>query len=182
MSGTGYILFISEEMLKDSTAIQGNVDVEYLLPYVRVAQKKYLETKLGSQLFVQIGDLIKNGTVNDVGNEHFKLLLDDYIADMLVHWAFFECIPFLRYKIANGNIYAKTSETGNSLGRDEAQDLREEVRNTAEFYTNRLVDYLCCKGSVYPKYGQSDSCDISPDTNSFYNGMNLEKPNNCSNC
>jgi|TARA_R110000824_G_scaffold272287_3_gene460804 hypothetical protein len=176
----GYVLFISEEKLKQSTAIQGNVDVEYLLPYIQVAQDKYLSPKLGGKLYDFIADLIAAGTIGDAGNEPYKLLVDDYIGEMLVHYAFFECIPFLRYKIQNGNIYSKTSETGQALSRPEAQDLREEVRNTAEFYTDRLIDFLCCKSSDYPLYGQSQSCgQPSVDRNAFYNGINLEKPSNC---
>ena len=98
----GYVLFISENRLKEATAINGNVDADYLLPYVRVAQKKYMETKLGTKLFNKLKDLITAGTVGDVGNENYKILLNDYIADPLVHWGFFECIPFLRYKVQNG--------------------------------------------------------------------------------
>ena len=45
-----YVLFISEAKLKDSTAINLNVDVDLLLPYVRQAQKLYVETKLGTDL------------------------------------------------------------------------------------------------------------------------------------
>ena len=36
----GYVLFISEDKLKNSTAINMNVDVDFLLPYVKIAQKK----------------------------------------------------------------------------------------------------------------------------------------------
>jgi len=174
-----YILLISENKLKESTAIQGNVDVDFLLPYVRVAQRKYVETKLGTQLFNQISDMIKDGTIGDVGNADYKLLLDDYIADMLVHWAFYECIPFLRYKIQNGNIYSKTSENGVALDRADAQDLREEVRNTAEFYTERLITYICNNNTKYPKYSTNTGADVNPDDNAFYAGMNLEKANCC---
>ena len=49
-----YILFISENRLKDSTAIGNSVDVEYILPYIKVAQKKYIETKLGTDLFAKL--------------------------------------------------------------------------------------------------------------------------------
>ena len=37
-----YVLFISENKLKDSTAIGGNVDIEFILPYLKVAQKKHI--------------------------------------------------------------------------------------------------------------------------------------------
>ncbi len=171
-----YILFISEQKLKDSTAINLNVDVEILLPYVRQAQKLYVESKLGTDLTDKLKDLIKNGTLGNVGNENYKTLVDDYIGDMLPNWAFFHCIPFLRFKIENGNIYSKTSETGNALSVEESQHLREEVRNTAEYYTERLIDYVRNNLSLFPEYSTNSGADVNPDPNAFYNGMNLERP------
>ena len=92
-----YVLFISEAKLKDSTAINLNVDVELLLPYVRQAQKLYVETKLGTDLNQKLKDLITAGTIGNVGNAAYKTLLDDYIGDMLPNWAFYHAIPFLRF-------------------------------------------------------------------------------------
>jgi len=74
-----YVLFISEAKLKDSTAINLNVDVDILLPFVREAQKIYVETALGTDLNNKLKDLIVAGTVGNVGNEAYKTLLDDYI-------------------------------------------------------------------------------------------------------
>ena len=137
-----YVLFISEAKLKDSTGINLNVDVNLLLPYVRQAQKLYVETKLGTDLTQKLKDLITAGTIGNVGNEAYKTLVDDYIGDMLPNWAFYHAIPFLRFKIENGNIYSKTSETGTALSTEEAQHLREEVRNTSEYYTERMIEYV----------------------------------------
>ena len=110
-----YVLFISQQKLADSTAINLNVDTNLLLPYVRQAQKLYVEPKLGTDLTQKIKDLITAGTIGEGGNAAYKTLLDDYIGDMLPNWAFYHAIPFLRFKIENGNIYSKTSETGVSL-------------------------------------------------------------------
>jgi len=173
-----YVLFISEAKLKDSTAINLNVDVDLLLPYVRQAQKLYVETKLGTDLNNKLKDLITTGTVGSVGNEAYKTLLDDYIGDMLPNWALYNCIPFLRFKVENGNIYSKTSETGNALSTEEAQHLREEVRNTAEYYTERMIDYICNNTGSFPEYSTNTGADVDPDRNAYYNGMNLERPQN----
>jgi len=173
---TGYVLFISEDKLKDSTAINLNVDVNLLLPYVRQAQKLYVETKLGTDLNQKLKDLIVAGTLSLPANAAYKTLIDDYIGDMLPNWAFYHAIPFLRFKIENGNIYSKTSETGNSLSSDEAQHLREEVRNTAEYYTERLIDYICNNNTLFPEYNTNTGADVDPDRNAYYNGMNLERP------
>jgi hypothetical protein len=168
-----YVLFISEAKLKDSTAINLNVDVNLLLPYVRQAQKLYVETKLGTDLTDKLKAEITAGTLAGA----YKTLVDDYIGDMLPNWAFYHAVPFLRFKIENGNIYSKTSETGTALSTEEAQHLREEVRNTAEYYTERMIDYICNNTSSFPEYSTNSGADVSPDRNAYYNGMNLERPN-----
>ena len=171
-----YVLFISEAKLKDSTAINLNVDNEIILPYLRQSQKLYVETKLGTDLNNKLKDLIVAGTVGAVGNEAYKTLLDDYIGDMLPNWALYHCIPFLRFKVENGNIYSKTSETGTALTTEESQHLREEIRNTAEYYTERMIDYICNNNSLFPEYNTNTGADVDPDRNAYYNGMNLERP------
>jgi len=171
-----YVLFISESVLKSSSALNLNISTTLLLPYVRQAQKLYIETKLGTDLNNKLKDLIVAGTVNDAGNEAYATLLNDYIPDVLVNFSFYHAIPFLRFRVENGNIYSKTSETGTALSTEEAQHLREEVRNTAEYYTERMIDYICNNNSSFPEYSTNTGADVNPDRNAYYNGMNLERP------
>ena len=96
----GYVLFISEDKLKDSTAINMNVDVNFLLPFVKQAQKLYVETKLGTDLNQKLKDLIIAGTVNAGGNEYYKTLLNTYIGDMLPNFALYHanlwfCVTYM---------------------------------------------------------------------------------------
>ena len=167
-----YVLFISENKLKQSTAINMNVDVEFLLPYVRQSQKLYIEPLLGTKLYQKLETEITAGTLTGV----YKTLVEDYIADTLVNYAFYHCIPFLRFKVENGNIYSKTSETGNSLTTEESQHLRQEILNTAQYYNERAVEYLCNNSGSYPEYSTNSGADISPSKSSYYSNMNLERP------
>jgi hypothetical protein len=172
-----YVLFISEQKLKDSTAINLNVDVNILLPYVLQAQTLYIEPKLGTQLYEHIKGLIQAGTIGNVGNAAYKTLLDDYISFVLVNYSFYHAIPYLRFKVENGNIYSKTSETGTALTTEESQSLREEISNTAQYYTERLIEYIRNNTSDFPEYSTNSGADVNPDKNAYYNGMNLERPN-----
>lgn len=172
---TGYVLFISEEKLKDSTAISLNVDVQLLLPFVKQAQKLYVETKLGTKLNDKLKALIVAGTVNAGGNEFYATLLNTYIGDMLPNFALYHAIPFLRFKVENGNIYSKTSETGTALNSEEAQSLRSEVVNTGEYYMERMIEYITNNLIEFPEYQTNTGADVNPDQNAYYGGMNLEK-------
>jgi len=171
-----YVLFISQQKLVESTSINQNVDVDLLLPFVKEAQKLYVETVLGTDLTQKLKDLITAGTIGNVGNEAYKTLVDEYIGDMLPGYALYHAIPYLRFKIENGNIYSKTSETGTALSTEEAQHLRSEVRNTAEYYTERLIDYITNNLSSFPEYSTNSGADVNPNKNAYYAGMNLERP------
>ena len=167
-----YVLFISESKLKSSTALNLSVDPEILLPYILQAQRIYCEPKLGTTLYEKIEAEITAGTLAGA----YKTLVDDYIGLMLPSWAFHMCIPYLRFKVENGNIYSKTSETGTALSTEEAQHLREEVRNNAEYFTERMIEYITNNLASFPEYSTNSGADVSPDRNAFYNGMNLERP------
>ena len=166
-----YVLFVSENKIKDSTALGGNIDNEFIVPYLRVAQKKYIETKLGTDLFEKLQSDITAGSLAGV----YQTLVDDYIQDALVHWGFYECLPFLRVRVANNGIGVKTSENLESLSQEDLHTLREEIRNTSEFYTERLVDYLCNNSSSYPEYSTNTGSDVNPDKQVYYSGLNTER-------
>ena len=171
-----YVLFISEQKLKDSTSVNLSVDSAYLLPFILQAQRLYVETKIGTELYEKLETLITNGTLGDVGNENYKKLVDEYIGDFLPNMALYHAIPYLRFKIENGNIYSKNSETGTALSTEEAQHLREEVKNTGEYFIQRMIDYITNNVSLFPEYSTNSGADVSPDNNAYYAGMNLEKP------
>ena len=171
-----YVLFISEQKLKDSTSLNLSVDNSILLPFVREAQKLYVETALGTDLTQKLKDLITAGTIGNVGNEAYKTLVDEYVGDMLPGYSLYHALPYLRFKVENGNIYSKTSETGTSLSTEEAQAFREEVLNTASYYRERLIDYIRNNTSSFPEYSTNTGADVSPSIENYYNGMNLDTP------
>ena len=167
-----YVLFISEEKLKDSTALNLNIDNSILLPFVREAQKIHIETALGTDLTTYLKNEIIAGTLAGAD----KTLVDDYIGDCLPGYSVYMAIPYLRFKFENGNIYSKTSETGTALSTEEAQHLREEVLNTASYYRERLIDYVRNNTASFPAYSTNTGADVSPSIENYYSNMNLETP------
>ena len=167
-----YVLFISESKLKDSTAINLNVDVDILLPFVREAQKLYVETALGTDLTQHLKNEIIAGTLAGAD----KTLVDEYIGDMLPGYSLYHAIPYLRFKVENGNIYSKSSETGTALSTEEAQHLREEVLNTSSYYRERMIDYIRNNTASFPSYSTNTGSDVNPSIDNYYAGMNLERP------
>ena len=167
MSAT--VLFISEEKLK-SYAIAGNVSPTNILPHLKDAQRIYIETALGTTLYEYLQAQILAGTLV----LQYSKLINDYVQAVLVHYATLQALPFLAYKIEAGNIYSKTSENGTALSREELSDLSDSVKNTAEWYRARLIDYLCNNTDLFPEYTTGNTgADIRPSTTRYTNNMNL---------
>tara|TARA_R100001440_G_scaffold50844_1_gene70820 strand:- start:871 stop:1434 length:564 start_codon:yes stop_codon:yes gene_type:complete len=164
------VLFISEGRLRKSTTINGNVDAQLLRPYLKVAQDLHIHPKLGTDLYNKLQSDIQGGSL--AGN--YETLVDNYIADALVHWTLYECLPFLGYKIMNANIVRKTSETSENASLEELNYLREVVRNTAEWYTERLIDWLRHNNSLVPEYNTNTNEDLAPTKANYYSGMNVD--------
>ena len=48
-----------------------------------------------------------------------------------------------------------------------------KAREYANYYSTRLVDYLCFNQSKFPEYTSNTNDDISPDTDTVFNGWVL---------
>lgn len=166
-----YVLFVSEERLKETTAITSNVDVEFLLPYLKIAQRKYIETALGTDLYEVLQSKISGGTLSGA----YQTLVNDYVSDALCHFAFYEALPYMHYKVMNKAVMLKSSDNATPISRDELQDLRYNVLDTAEWFRKRIVDYLAHNNSSLPEYNTNTNEDISPSKSAYTSAMNLDK-------
>ena len=80
-------LFINRTDLVRNSIIDGNVDTDKFIQFVKLAQEIHVQQYMGTELYNEIAGLISDGTIDDVGNAKFKTLLNDYIAPMLIWFA-----------------------------------------------------------------------------------------------
>jgi hypothetical protein len=162
-------LFCNEDKLKSSTAINYNVDTAFLLPFLKIAQDKHMQVILGTDLYVKIETEIAAGTLSGV----YKTLVDDYIQDSIIHYALIEALPFISFQIKNGSVTQKNSENGNAASKDDLNWLIQKERDTAEFYGQRIVDYLCENSSLFPEYTSNSGADLNPINNAYNIGIRI---------
>ena len=163
------VLFVNEDKLKSSTAINYNVDTAFLLPFLKIAQDKHLQIILGTKLYDKLQTEIAAGTLA----LQYKTLVDDYIQDAIIHYALVEALPFISFQIKNGSITQKNSENGTAATRQDVDHLVQKERDSAEFYGQRIVEYLCNDSSSFPEYSQNTGADLNPISNAYYTGIKL---------
>ena len=163
-----YALLISTEDVKKFTILNGNLDVDDFIQYIKIAQDITIQNYLGTDLYNKFQTLIINGDINEVEFLSYKTLLNNYIKPMLIHWSMVHYLPFAAYTIANKGVYKHNSENASNVEKNEIDFLVEKERDIAEHYTQRFIDYMCFQQSEYPEYTSNSNDDMNPDTNNFY--------------
>ncbi len=98
----------------------------------------------------------------------YLTLVNEWIKPCLIHWAMVEYLPFANFTIANKGVFKHTSENAEGVTKEEIDYLLEKERNTAQYYTDRLIDYLSFNaGSKFPEYYTNNNEDVYPDKDIF---------------
>ena len=121
-------LFINRTDLVRNSIIDGNVDTDKFIQFIKIAQQIHIQNYLGTELYNKIGTLITSGDIDEAEYADYKTLLNDYIQPMLIWWSQVDYIPFASYQIRNGGIYKHSSETSESVGKDEVDFLVNKAR------------------------------------------------------
>lgn len=144
------VLLISEDILKDRTAIHGNIDPKLLYPEIKVAQDMYIHPILGTALYNKIISDVDTGTIAGA----YKTLLDDYIIDALLYFVLAGLPEALSYQFWNKGVVRKQGDSTELPSMSELIDLSNKYRIRAEWYAERLNKYLkeTSTETVLPEY------------------------------
>lgn len=152
-------LFISRTDLVKSSILDGNVDTDKFIPYIKIAQEIHIQNYLGTELYDKISADILASSLT--GN--YLTLVTKYVQPMLIHWAMVSYLPFAAYQIKNGGVFKHVSENAQSVDKNEVDFLVQKERDLAEYYTRRFVDYMCSNSNLFPEYNDNSDEDIFPE-------------------
>jgi hypothetical protein len=168
-----YALFITRNDIIKNTPLQGAIDADALLPFVRTAQDKYLKNLLGTVLFDYIQDKIVAGTPF---TGRYAELVDDYIKNTLIWYSAVEYIPFSSIQFKSNGAVKQTSEQGTAPAKNEVDYLLSKALNNADYYALRLQNFLIAYSNQIPQYLESvgNQTQIYPDqSNQYFGGIQL---------
>lgn len=162
-------IFVTRDDITKFTALNGNVDTDKFIQFVKIAQDIHIQNFLGTDLFNKINDDIVSNSLA----APYSTLLSTYIKPMVIHWAFYEYIPFSGVTFANKGVYRHGSENAESLTSEDLDKLAQKQQDIAQHYTQRFIDYMCNNSSTYPEYNSNSNGDMSPSTDNDFNGWML---------
>ncbi len=159
-------LFINRTDLVKNSILDGNVDTDKFIQFIKVAQQIDIQNLLGTDLYNKISADIIAG--NLAGN--YLSLVNTYVQPTLIWFAQMNYIPFAAYQIKNGGVFKHSSETAQNVDKNEVDYLVGKAREYANYYSTRLVDYLSFHNDLFPEYNTNTDEDISPDTDTTFKG------------
>ena len=170
-----YALFINRNDIIKNTPLQGAIDADALLPFVRTAQDKYLKNLLGTILFDYLQAQIIANNVDNL-SVYYQDLLDDYVKNALIWYSAVEYIPFSNVQFKSNGAVKQQSEQGVAPAKNEIDYLLTKALNNADYYALRLQNYLIAYSNNIPQYLQSigNQTQIYPDqSNQYFSGVQL---------
>ena len=162
-------LLITRTDVVKFTAVNGNVDTDKFIQFVKIAQDVHIQSILGTDLLNKIKSDI---AANTLANPYLSLLTT-YVKPMLIHWAMVEYLPFAAYTIANKGVYKHESENSQTVDKVEVDFLVEKQRQIAQHYTQRFIDYICFNMNSFPEYNSNSNGDMYPKTDNNFTGWIL---------
>lgn len=165
------VLYTTPTIVKRDTPLGSQVDENLIIPYLRMAQDKEILPYLGTQLDTKLKADITASTLTG----YYQTLVEDYIVPSMVQFAFVMIAPMLRVRFSNNSVTIVSSEQGQSADMGDIKPLRDLARDMAEFYRERMIEFIRHNPTEFPEYNTNTGADITPTRRNYFEGLNLDK-------
>lgn len=169
-------LMIDEQYVKDMSFIDENVDAKLLRLTIFEAQRIHIRAILGTGIYNQILSQIEAGTLSGQATTLTnRALVRDYVAHSLLYWTLFDAVFMLAFKFTNKDIVRKTSEVSQTASVEDLKMLRDNFKDKAQYYDQRMINYLQENSTTFTLYNDpGNGIDIIRPRKGAYNtGMYL---------
>ena len=152
-------LFVTTKDMATFTPMNGNIDVDNLIQYMKIGQDIHILNYLGSDLYNKINDDIVASTLTG----DYLTLVNTYIKPMVIWYGFYEYLKFAPYSVSNLGIFKHLSENSESVDDKEIDNLEDKAFSVAENYAQRFVRHMCFNSTTFPEYTSNTDDDVRPD-------------------
>jgi hypothetical protein len=165
-------LFISRNDIITNSPLQGAIDADALLPYVRTAQNKYIKDLLGTVLY----DYVSAKILADEAFTGRYIEMMELVKDCLIWYTCIEYIPFSSVTFKSLGAVKHLSDQSVAPSKTDIDFLTSKCSENADYFATRLQNYLIAFSNEIPQYLQSvgNMTQIYPNmSNAYFTGLQL---------
>ena len=166
-------LFITRNDIIKTSPLQGSIDSDRLLPFVKTAQQKYILNLLGTVLYYKLqGDVEAGIPFTGIYEE----LMNEHVKPTLIWYSCVEYLPFSAVQFKSEGAVKHQSEQSQAVGKVEIDYLIQKAADNGEWYATRMQDFLIAYNNQIPEFFESvgNATQIYPDqSQQYFSGINL---------
>ena len=167
------VLLVSEQRMKQWTSLDDNIRIDVLTPSIIQAQDIYIQDTLGTLFYTRL----KAGVIANDLTTNESTFLKDYVGPCLIQYSLYLLLPNLKYKMVEAGIVNGTSEETQATTLDEMKYLRESALDTAQFYNQRMLEYLQDNPGMFTDYTNPGDDGMRPNKDTpYFSGLQTEIP------
>jgi hypothetical protein len=165
--------FITPEYVYRWSIVDDNIDPNLIQTFIIKAQDINIQTAIGNNLYVKLMNDIANNTLTG----YYQTLVNDYIQKCQLEWTIYQALPYINYRLTNKAVSEKKSDSSDPTELKNIQYLREDVRNTAEFLTRRITEFIINNQAQFPEFFflTPSQLQITPRINNYFGGIYLKQ-------
>jgi hypothetical protein len=149
-------LLVLPGLVKERTGLHTNIDDKLIAPEIKAVQDLYIMPLLGSTLFNKIQDDIAtsiNPLVAEKLTGAYKILMDDYLIDIICNYTMSELAPTLNAQFWNKGVAAKSADASTPTSGAELKATSDKYRQRGDSYAQRAKRYLQQNAiTLFPEY------------------------------
>jgi hypothetical protein len=159
--------FVTETYLKSKTDISSNADVKFILPHIQTNSDMWIQPILGTYFYEYLLDAFNDQTLTSD-----EEVLVNKIKPIISWRALSDATYALSRKVTNKGIQRQDGEFSQGVELGEIGFAMERYTKKAEFYSQRLINYLVTNKALFPEFTSAENkdSDIKPkeDNNNNY--------------
>lgn len=157
--------FITTSYIKNNTGALGYISDDELRPFIRVSQDIHIERALGTNLY----NTLMTAVINSSVTSDQDTLLRQYIQPALQYWSLYEYVMWSSLKLTNKSVSLQNSDNSNPADFSQVIALKNNVRDWAEYYTEKISNYLKDNTTLFPEYlsGNTGYSDKYPKSDNY---------------
>lgn len=149
------ILLVSPKYIKDNYLVDSNVDDTLIVNAITDAQEINIQELIGTKYLKTLKTQVQTNTLTAQN----RVLLDDYLLPALIRYSLYYLPLYLNNRITAAGVVTKDTDRSTAVDSKDLDDMREELKNMADFYAQRMLRYLIANKTQYADYLSID--DIS---------------------
>jgi hypothetical protein len=163
------IYFITESYIKSQTLITKNVDAQMVMPCVQAAADLHISLLLGQEYYQYLLDKYNQQTLTAA-----EIVLVEHLQPATAWTAAEIAVGMNAAAFTNKGMQTQSGEYSASADLNTLSYVRNEYKNMAEYYRNRVVRFLKLNEADYPGYtADSNRTDTPPSKGDEWDNLGM---------